>query len=83
MRVCLGAQRGRSANSDGGCGTSSVRASLYDRAGNYLNGTDVQLFYQFKITRDGGAEIDVDKLIDLVDRAIERSLSVAGDEVAE
>src|SRR5918999_443445 len=60
-------------------GSSSVRASLYDRMGNYLSGTDTQLLYSFKATPDGGAEMDADDLMGLVARAIDRTLSLARD----
>jgi gluconokinase len=60
-------------------GSSSVRASLYDRMGNYVSGTEAQLLYSFKATSDGGAEIDADELMDLVARAIDGTLSLARD----
>lgn len=60
-------------------GSSSVRASLYDRMGNYVSGTETQLFYSFKVTSGGGAEMDADELIDLAARAIDGTLSLARD----
>src|ERR687885_252647 len=60
-------------------GSSSVRASLYDRMGNYVSGTETQLFYSFKVTSGGGAEMDADALIDLAARAIDGTLSLARD----
>jgi gluconokinase len=62
-------------------GSSSVRASLYDREGEYVCGTEAQLLYSFKATSDGGAEVDADELMDLVARAIDGTLSLAGDKV--
>ena len=62
-------------------GSSSVRASLYDRMGNYVSGTEAQLLYSFKATSDGGAEMDADELMDLVARAIDGTLSLARDKV--
>src|SRR5215213_6366710 len=50
-------------------GSSSVRASLYDRKGSYVSGTAAQLLYCFKATSDGGAEMDADELMELVPRA--------------
>ena len=60
-------------------GSSSVRASLYDRMGNCVSGTEAQLFYSFKVTSGGGVEMDADELIDLAARAIDGTLSLASD----
>ncbi len=48
-----------------------MRASLYDRMGNYVSGTEAQLLYSFKVTSDGGAEMDADELMGLIARAID------------
>jgi gluconokinase len=60
-------------------GSSSVRASLYDRMGRYVNDTEVQLSYGFKTTSDDGAEVDADGLVDLAARAVDGTLSLAED----
>lgn len=60
-------------------GSSSVRASLYDGAANYVEGSESQLEYGFDGTRDGGATKDADELLDLVVRAIDRTLFRLGD----
>jgi gluconokinase len=60
-------------------GSSSVRASLYDRAGRYVSDTEAQLLYSFTATSEGGAEMDADELMDLVARAIDGTLSLARD----
>lgn len=60
-------------------GSSSVRASLYDRTGRYVDGTEAQFPYSFKVTSGGGAEMDADGLVDLVVRAIDGTLSLAKD----
>src|SRR5918995_778116 len=59
-------------------GSSSVRAELYDDAGNGVEGTEVKLDYEFEYTADGGAEKDAVELLDLVVRAIDGTLSQAG-----
>jgi gluconokinase len=52
-------------------GTSSVRAALYDVAGNVLPATMVKNERQLKITEDGGAEIDALEAFRQVEIAIE------------
>ena len=59
-------------------GSSSVRAELYDDAGEGLEGTEVKLDYEFEYTPEGGAEKDADELLDLVVRAVDGTLSEAG-----
>src|ERR687898_80476 len=58
-------------------GSSSVRAELYDDAGDSVVGTEVKLNYEFEYTPDGGAEKDADELLDLVVRAVDGTLSEA------
>ncbi len=58
-------------------GSSSVRAELYDDAGDSVVGTEVKLTYEFEYTPDGGAEKDADELLDLVVRAVDGTLSEA------
>jgi gluconokinase len=60
-------------------GSSSVRASLYDRMGRYVNDTEARLSYGFKTTSDDGAEVDADRLVGLAARAVDGTLSLAED----
>ena len=55
-------------------GTSSVRAALYDEAGNVLPQTMVKNERSLTATDDGGAEIDADEAFDQVVRAIDEVL---------
>ena len=59
-------------------GSSSVRAELYDDAGEGVEGTEVKLDYEFEYTPEGGAEKDADELLELVVRAVDGTLSEAG-----
>jgi gluconokinase len=52
-------------------GTSSVRAALYDFAGNVLPATMVKNERQLTATEDGGAEIDALEAFGQIERAIE------------
>src|SRR5919107_1033421 len=56
-------------------GSSSVRAGLYDGAGEELEGTEAKLDYEFEYTSDGGASKDADELLDLVAGAVDEALS--------
>jgi gluconokinase len=58
-------------------GTSSVRAALYDVAGNVLPATMVKNERQLKITEDGGAEIDALEAFRQVEKAIDDVLKKA------
>jgi gluconokinase len=60
-------------------GSSSVRASLYDWTGKYVNDTEAQLPYSFKATSGDGAEIDADWLVETIARAVDGTLSLAKD----
>lgn len=60
-------------------GSSSVRATLYDQSGAYVEGTEVKLDYDLEYTRDGGATKNAEEILDLVSRAIDGALSEAGD----
>jgi gluconokinase len=60
-------------------GSSSVRASLYDRTGRYVNNTEVQLPYSFTTTSGDGAELDADELVDLIARAVDGTLWLVKD----
>jgi len=56
-------------------GTSSVRAALYDDAGNVVSGTMVKNERSLTVTDDGGAEIDANEAFDQVVRAIDDVLA--------
>ncbi len=58
-------------------GTSSVRAALYDFAGNVLPATMVKNERQLKLTEDGGAEIDALEASQQVEKAIDDVLKKA------
>src|ERR671910_1228591 len=62
-------------------GSSSVRAEIYDDAGDSVEGTEVKLDYEFEFTADGGAVKDADELFDLVVRAVDGTLSKAGEAI--
>ncbi len=55
-------------------GTSSVRAALYDFAGNVLPATMIKHERRLTATDDGGAEIDADEAFAQVERAIDEVL---------
>ncbi len=57
-------------------GTSAVRAFIYDPDGVGISG--VRLRYEWTTTHDGGAEIDVERLVSLVVEAMEVALAGAG-----
>ncbi|HXH69460.1 MAG TPA: hypothetical protein VNI60_03835, partial [Pyrinomonadaceae bacterium] len=58
-------------------GTSSVRAAIYDFAGNALPETFVKNERQLKLTEDGGAEIDASEAFRQVEKAIDDVLKKA------
>ena len=64
-------------------GSSSVRASLQDAAGELVEGTASQLAYQFTRTSDEGAEVDGDALLDLIVRAVDATLGLAGERAGQ
>src|SRR5687767_10004886 len=57
-------------------GTSAVRAFVYDTAGFGISG--VRIRYEWTTTRDGGAEIDAERIVALVVEAIEGAVAGAG-----
>ena len=57
-------------------GTSAVRAFIYDSDGVGITG--VRLRYEWTTSHDGGAEIDVERLVTLVVEAMEVALAGAG-----
>ena len=62
-------------------GTSSVRAALHDGAGDPVPGTETKLDYEIYYTADGGAVKDGEELLELVVRAIDKTLSQAGGDI--
>src|SRR3712207_4482227 len=60
-------------------GSSSVRAELYDGSGTPVEDSETQLGYELEYAPDGGVTKDADELLDLVVRAIDGTLSNAGD----
>ena len=59
-------------------GSSSLRTSLYDGAGHAIDGLEIKSSYQLDTTPDGGVEKDPDELFDIVVKAIDQLLKVAG-----
>jgi gluconokinase len=53
-------------------GTSSARASLYDRRGRLIDGNFHQVAYEATTTADGGVEHDADTLLDTTATCIDR-----------
>jgi gluconokinase len=60
-------------------GSSSVRAALYDAAGDYIDGTETGLDYEFEHDAEGAAVANAEELFDLVVRSIDGTLSARGD----
>jgi gluconokinase len=60
-------------------GSSSVRAELYDGTGRRVEDSETQLGYELEYAPDGGVTKGADELLDLVVRAIDGTLSNAGD----
>ncbi|HEY8446615.1 MAG TPA: gluconokinase [Thermomicrobiales bacterium] len=66
-------------------GTSSVRALLFDRRGRALANAETQLGYELVTTPDGGAEMDADRLVELLAECVDATLANAAshaDEIA-
>jgi len=55
-------------------GTSSVRALLYDQQARAQPGAEVHLPYRPRVAADGTAEVDSERLLGLVERALDRLL---------
>ena len=53
-------------------GTSSVRALLYDPRARPLAGAEVHLPYRPRLAADGTAEVDAERLLGLVETALDR-----------
>jgi gluconokinase len=56
-------------------GTSSTRASLYDADGERIPNVDAQRSYAPRITEDGGAELDPERLVQGLTLAIDQVLA--------
>ncbi len=61
-------------------GSSSVRASLYDESGTYVEDSETRLGYSLDHTPDGGATKNAGDLLELVSLAIDRTLDRSGGE---
>ena len=57
-------------------GTSAVRAFVYDTAGFGISGVRVR--YEWITTKDGGAELDAERIVALVVEAMEGAIAGAG-----
>ncbi|MBA2441806.1 MAG: gluconokinase [Rubrobacter sp.] len=55
-------------------GSSSVRAALYDAAGEEVRGTDTSLPHELRLTPPGAATKDAGELFELVVRAVDETL---------
>ena len=60
-------------------GTSSVRVLLFDGLGRNVSGYEAQIPYRMNITSDGGAEIDADRLVELVEQVLDKFLTQVSD----
>jgi len=58
-------------------GTSSCRASLYDRRGRVVAGRRARVSYSPEVTSDGGAQLDPDRLFEQLCGAIDQLLAQA------
>src|SRR5437773_6200592 len=64
-------------------GTSSVRASVYDRFGDLLDGIETRTEYRMTVTADGGVEIDAETMFAMVVNSIDQSLALLGKRAVE
>lgn len=62
-------------------GTSSIRALLYDTRARPVPGAEVHIPYRPRVAGDGTAEVDADRLLGLVERALDRLLRAGPGEV--
>ena len=58
-------------------GTSSVRASIYDAAGDEVAGTQARIARDFLTTADGGAELDAEAALAETARVVDETLARA------
>ncbi len=59
-------------------GTSSVRASLFDRLGRAVEGLEARQTHEIRTTKEGASETDADALLERVWRCIDRVLVHTG-----
>lgn len=59
-------------------GTSSARAAVYDRLGNYLQADDCRREYRLRTDRDGAAELDAGELFESVCQIVDAALAANG-----
>ena len=59
-------------------GTSSVRAMLWDRRGDWANGWETEIEHRMTVTPDGGVETDAGQLLKRTARCIDAVLEQAG-----
>jgi gluconokinase len=59
-------------------GSSSVRSALFDGAARVLPATETKLAYEARVGADGAAEVDAERLVRLVERALDGTLRRAG-----
>jgi gluconokinase len=64
-------------------GSSSFRATVYDRLGRELDGTEGRLPVRWRRTADGGVEADADAMVEAACRAVDAALAGAGQRAAE
>jgi gluconokinase len=62
---------------------SSVRATVYDRTGQEVEGTEGRVPWRWRLVPGGGVEADPDALLDAAFHAIDRALAGAGTAAAE
>jgi gluconokinase len=55
-------------------GTSSARAIIFDSLGQKVEGAQSQIHYEMTTTPDGGAEIEADRMVEIVSQAIDQTL---------
>src|SRR5688572_24052454 len=64
-------------------GTSSVRASVYDRECNLFDGITIKIEYSMKLTPDGGVEIDANEMVSMVEQAIDKAMESLADRAGD
>ena len=63
-------------------GTSSVRAMIWDRAGDWVKDWEAEIEHTMTVTPDGGVETDPDKLLKRTAKCIDLVLDKAGKDAA-
>ncbi|MFT4040145.1 MAG: FGGY family carbohydrate kinase, partial [Thermomicrobiales bacterium] len=64
-------------------GTSSVRALVFDNAGNPIEGAEAQIPYRIETTPDGGATFPAPELFGLTVATIDQLVEAIGDAASE